>query len=275
MRGYFKLLLALDFTALAVCLACRVYLKLFAMDAVTGFYEGGEVYVTIFNVLLTVAPIVMFLSNRLLRPGDDYPLEMRDKLLRALAIAAGLALAAFTFFGPPESLLKQARSETFERMAEYLRLGIGALAALAFLLLGALGVFGRKNTAFSLLTLALPLWQIVYLVMRYNSYTTVTAISDYLLLVLFMLFNALFLMGFARTVSQQMRRDGRNYAIPAGLCASLCGFLLTVPNYIYMAVNRAAMPVPLLGLAESVCVLALSVFALAFSLSLMCSIKNV
>jgi hypothetical protein len=275
MRAYFKLLLALDFTALAVCLACRVYLKLYAMDITTGFYEGGEVFVTIFNVLLTVTPSVMFLSNRLLRPGDDYPLDMRDEPLRVLAVLCGLAIAAFTFFGPPESLLRQARSETFEQVVEYMRWGLGGLAALSFLLMGILGVFGRKNTALALLTLSLPLWQIVYLVMRYNSYTTVTAISDYLLLVLFMLFNALFLMGFARTASLQMRRDGRNYAIPAGLCASLCGLLLTVPNYVYMAVNQAAMPVPLLGIAESVCVFALSVFAFVFSLSLMCSIKNV
>jgi hypothetical protein len=274
-RPYFKLLLALDFAALAVCLGCRVYLKLFAMDITTGFYEGGEIFVTVFNVLLTVTPIIMFLSNRLLRPGDDYPLDMRDEPLRVFAILAGLALAAFTFFGPPESLLRQARGEMFERVSEYLRWGLGGLAALSFLLLGALGVFGRKNTAISLLTLAPPLWQIVYLVMRYNSYTTVTAISDYLLLVLFMLFNALFLMGFARTISLQMRRDGRNYAIPAGLCASLCGVLLTVPNYVYMAVNQAGMPVSLLGIAESICVLALSVFAFVFSLSLMCSIKNV
>jgi hypothetical protein len=275
MRGYFKLLLALDFTALAVCLACRVYLKLYAMDITTGFYEGGEVFVTVFNVVLTITPIIMFLSNRLLRPGDDYPLDMRDEPLRVLAILCGLAIAAFTFFGPPESLLRQARSETFEQVVEYLRWGLGGLSAVAFLLLGIFGVFGRKNTAFTLLVLAPPLWQVVYLVMRFNSYTTVTAISDYLLLVLFMLFNALFLMGFARTVCLQMRRNGRNYAIPAGLCASLCGVLATLPNYVYMAANRAAMPVPLLGIAESVCVLAMSVFAFVFSLSLMCSIKNV
>jgi hypothetical protein len=173
-RTYFKLLLALDFTALAVCLGCRVYLKLFAMDITTGFYEGGDIFVTVFNVLLTVTPIVMFLSNRLLRPGDDYPLDMRDEPLRVFAFLAGLALAAFTFFGPPVSLLRQARGETYEQVTEYLRWGLGGLAALSFLLLGALGVFGRKNTALTLLMLAPPLWQIVYLVMRFNSYTTVT-----------------------------------------------------------------------------------------------------
>lgn len=275
MRKYFKLLLALYFTALAVCLACRVYLKLFAMDVTTGFYEGGDILVTVFNALLTAAPIIMFLSNRMLRPGDDYPLDMRDEPLRVLAGSCGLALAAFTALGPPESLLQQARSEAFERLAETLRWGLGGLAALALLLMAVFGVFGKKNTALNLLTLALPLWQIVYLVMRFNSYTTVTAISDYLLLVLFMLFNSLFLMGFTRTACLQMRRDGRNYAIPSGLCASLCGILLVVPNYVYMAANRAAMPVPLLGLAESVYILAMSVFAFVFSLSLMCSIKNV
>ncbi len=275
MRPYFKFLLALYFTALAACLSCRVYLKLFQMDTATGFYIDGGIYETVFNILLAAVPVIAFLTSRLLRPDEDYPVEMRDRLLRALCAAAGLALAVFVFFGPPESNLRQAHGPAFYQLANYLRWGFGGLAALAFVFLGAAGVFGRKKTTVALLLLMPPLWQIIYLVTRYNFYTTVASISDHLLMVLFMVFNAVFLMGFARTISLQMRNDGRNYAIPAGLCASLCGFLLTLPNYIYMAVNRTAMPVALLGISESIYIFVMSVLALAFTLALMGSLKRV
>lgn len=275
MKAYFKFLLALYGAALVLCLACRIVLKLNYMDASTGFYSGGDLYVLVFNLLLASAPVIMFASNRLKRADDDYPLDNASRPLAILAVLTGAAMIAFAIIGAPESQLQQNYSELFYAVRGYVSLGLGSISGLAFLYLGFGGVFGRKKAPLGLLIVIPAIWQIVLLVLRYNYYTTVVSISDHLLLVLFMIFNSLFLMGMARTVCMQMRKDGRNYAIPSGLCASLCGFLLVLPNYAYMAVNAEPMPVALLGVFESAYVLIMSLYALVFVTALMRSIKRV
>lgn len=275
MKAYFKFLLTLYFAALAVCMACRIVLKLNYMDVFTGFYSGGDLYVLIFNLMLAAAVIPMFVTNRLKKPDDDYPLDDRNRAIALLCILTGAAMAAFAIVGAPESMLRQNYSELFYQLRGYVNIVLGLLSAAAFLYLGIGGVFGRKKPPHGLLAIIPAVWQIVILVLRYNYYTTVVSISDHLLIVLFMIFNSLFLMGMARTVCMQMRKDGRNYAIPSGLCASLCGFLLVIPNYIYMLAYSEPMPVVLMGVVESAYVLVMSLYALVFVISLMRSIKKV
>lgn len=256
-------------------MACRIVLKLNYMDVFTGFYSGGDLYVLIFNLMLAAAVIPMFVTNRLKKPDDDYPLDDRNRAIALLCILTGAAMAAFAIVGAPESMLRQNYSELFYQLRGYVNIVLGLLSAAAFLYLGIGGVFGRKKPPHGLLAIIPAVWQIVILVLRYNYYTTVVSISDHLLIVLFMIFNSLFLMGMARTVCMQMRKDGRNYAIPSGLCASLCGFLLVIPNYIYMLAYSEPMPVVLMGVVESAYVLVMSLYALVFVISLMRSIKKV
>lgn len=275
MKSYFKFLLTLYGIALAVCLVCRIILKLNYMDTLTGFYSGGDLSVLIFNVLLASAPVIMFASNRLKRADDDYPLDATSRPLMVLSLLTGAVMIAFAVVGAPESQLHQNYSELFCTIRDGVILVLGVISGLAFLYLGFGGVFGRKKVPAGLLIAVPAVWQIVMLVLRYNYYTTVISISDHLLLVLFMIFNSLFLLGMARTLCMQMRKDGRNYAIPSGLCSSLCGFLLVLPNYAYMGVNLKPMPVGLLGLFESAYILIMSLYALIFVISLMRSIKRV
>lgn len=288
MKTYFKLMLALYGLCLAVGMVCRVLLKQNYIDIDTGFYLGGVALVLVFNICLAAAPVIMFVSNRLKKADDDYAVYSRGRLASVFALAAGVSILLLAVIGSPESQLQQGYSPAFYEMRGYITRILGFLAGAAFLYLGFVGLTDKRPLGGILIIPAV--WQVVVLITRYNSYTTVTAISDHLLLVLFMVFSSLFLLGHARTLSNQMRKDGRNYAIPAGLCLSLCGFFLVIPNYVYvfthvspgiirmMGFVRAystSMPTGLLGWAESFYILVMSVYTLSFTLGLIRSIKRV
>ncbi len=275
MKAYFKFILGLYWLALIVCGACRILLKLNFMDVATGFYKGGDFIVLIFNILLAAVPIILFASNRLEKTDDDYSVYTRGRAVNLLAILTGLTIIAFAVIGAPESYLQQGHSVLFYQIRDYVNIFLGVLSGLAFVYLGVSGVFGRNKPPFSLVVVIPAIWQLVLLITRYNSYTTVVSISDHLLLVLFMICASLFLMGQARTLCGHMRKDGRNYTIPAGLSVSLFGFMLTVPNYVYMLVNNSKMPTALLGMLESAYILALSIYTLVFVTGLVRSIKKV
>lgn len=275
MKRYFKVLIGLYAAALCICGTLRVILKLRYIDAATGFYSGGAALVLIFNILLALVPVTMFVSNRLKRVDGDYPVSLRDGFTSFIAILTGLSLLAYALFGMPEITLEQGRSAFLHGISTFMNLFLGVISGISFLYLGVCGVLGREKPPSGLLLLAPSIWQIVLLISRFNAYTTVTTISDHLLAVLFMVFNSLFLIGYSRTACGQLRKDGRNYTIPAGLCASLCGFLLVIPNYVYMFVYKALMPVALLTVYESIFVLVMSLYALLFVLWLIRSIRQV
>lgn len=275
MKAYFKVIFGLYLVALLGGGACRMILKIFYIDVRTGFYYGGELYALILNILLVAVPVIMFVSNRLKRADGDYPVYQSGRALSVLALITGLTIALYAYVGPVQSSLEQGYSDTFYEISRYVSLTAGMLAAASFLYLGATGVFDRKKAPAALAIVFPAVWQVMLLIMRFNGYTTVTSISDHLLAVLFMVFCSLFLVGNARTLSLQMRKDGRNYAIPSGLCASLCGFLLVIPNIVYMIYYSSDIPVKLLGLTECAYVAAMSLYAAVFSVGLMRSIKKV
>lgn len=290
MKTYFKILLGIYGVGLASALVCRIILKQSYMDLNTGLYTGGGALVPLFNAVLAAVPLAMFISNRLKKAEGDYPVYERGNAVNVLAVLTGAAAIAFALIGAPESQLHQEYSPVFYQIRDSVTLIFGVLAGLALILFGVAGILGKAKAVAGALLVLPAIWQMVLLITRFNSYTTVTAISDYLLAVLFMIFAALFFMGQARTLSGQMRKDGRNYAIPAGLCMSLCGFLLVIPNYIYVATHTSSgliamtgliqayamsMPVALFGWFESFYVLLASIYAAVFTCSLMRSIKRV
>lgn len=274
-RSAFFPFFALYWVTLILCGGIRIRLQLAQIDHSTGFYTGSQLPVTVFQWGLGLCMVLLFLLYLFRRTGGDYPVLRSRRGIAVPALLMGVSILCFT-------------AETFGLFplggGSPIRLGdvstlitglFGLLAGVSFLVSGVQGLrTGRMKGG--LLVLAPGVWMLVTLVCRFNAYDTLTTISDNLLTVLFMLFAGVFLVGEARTLSGLARKDGRNYVIPAGLCASLCGFLVSVPNWIWMAVNHTGeLPAPLLGLAESILQFVTSVYALWFVYHTCASIQEV
>lgn len=274
-KNYFKLLFGVYSFALVLCGITRVLLVMRFMDYSTGFYLMETGISTVYNICLAVAVICLFGASWLRRVTGEYPVHHTSKLTGVLALVVGLSIGAFVLLDNPYPPMEQSYSPmliTFRNLGSVV---LGILAALTFLLFGIGWLRGKVSSLAMVPALFASIWQVFMLVTRFNGYTTLTTIPDNLLAVLFMMFSTLFFTGHARTVFGFSRKDGRNYAIPSGLCASLCGFILVIPNYTAMAVKGIGMPATMLGNWESVYILALSVYALVFVAGMARSIKRV
>lgn len=252
----------------------RVALKLFFTDASTGFYQENGWLSIAFSAVLAAGCVLLLLMNALRKGTGDYRISGRSAAVSLLALLAGAAILLYVWLGLPIPL-GQPNPDANPKWEQYIRIinqVLGSAAAVSFAAAGVWGLLGKSPPA--LLSILPALWQIVLLLSRFNGYHSVLYIPDHLLAVLFMLFATLFYLGHARTLSGLSRKDGRNYVISSGLCASACGFLLVVPNYIYMAAYGAGMPVALLSIPESVYVLAMSFYAMSFAVSYMRSIRD-
>lgn len=275
-KGYFKLLLWVYVAALAVCGAARVLLMLQFIDYDTGFYTQQTGIIQVFNIALLVTALFLFILSRLRNPGGDYPVYQSSRVAGILSILVGLSIVAYVLLDQPYPPMEQGYSALVIQIRNIASIVLGLLAALSFVLFGAGNLTGRVYRKGVAPALCASIWMVFMLVTRFNSYTTLTTISDNLLAVLFMVAACLFFMGHARTIFGFTRKDGRNYTIPAGLCTSLIGLLLVVPNYIAMGVKSlASIPAPLLGTWESLFVLLTSLYALVFVVGMTRSIKQV
>ena len=219
-----------------------------------------------------LAVFLFFFTNRLRKANNDYPVWQRSPVVD---IAGSLSAIAVLFYLASKYipvLLSKEYVPVSVRVGAILTTVFGIVAALSLLLQG----LPLKNTApvgyFAVFACA---WPAVMLVTSFNTYTNLTTITDNLFTVLFMLFAALFLLGQARTVNSIGRQSGRSYVIPAGLCMSLLGFVLVIPNYIVMLVQGGGMPALMLGYIESAYILLLSLYAPLFVGNLARSIKAV
>ncbi len=253
--------------ALPVGFALRVWLKLEFYDIATGFYNGGALGVPACNTVVLAAPALLFLFSLLRRPGGDHPMPRRGTGLPLLLILLGAAMfcAAAEIGGGPWPL-PPVRPDLagMPPPLAFFNAVLGGLAALGMVAAGWKSIERGRLTG-GVATLPAAVWMIVCLVSRFNVYETIVPIADNLLAVLFMGLAAVFFAGHARTLSGLARKDGRNYVIPAGLSASLFAFLLVVPNWVRMAIEKtAAVPALHLGAAESVYIFTAGVYALVF-----------
>lgn len=270
------MLFVVYFLALLICGAARILLKLRFIDPVTGFYTVKTGLTTAFNLALLLAIVLLFLANRLRMSASDYPVYYRSSFTGFLAILVGISIILYMFLEQPYShSMEQGFSAGVTALRDIASKVLAVLAGISMVWVGIGNITDRLSRAAIFPALFGSFWQVYMLVTRFNSFTVLTTISDNLLVVLFMVFASLFLVGQARTTFGLTRKDGRNYTIPTGLCASLAGFTLVVPNYLYMLVNAAPMPAPMLGQLESVYILLMSVFALVTVWGMIRSIKQV
>ena len=268
----FRHFFALYFVALVFCLALRIYLKLTAMDPNTGFYLEPGLFVIAFNALLGGGLVLLYLLYLLRRTDRDYPVLREDKITALSAMICGISMALYQLeaLEIPIPVLEELSLHNtgvgLEGLALMLSGVFGWFAAIVFTFIGARALFfGRGGLRGGVIPLVAGIWVMIVLVTSFNKYTTLTTVSDSLLVVLFMVFASLFFVGHARTLGGFARKDGRNYAIPSGLATSLCGALLVVPNWVWLVYHGTlTMPAPLLGSFESVFVLSTSVYAFLF-----------
>lgn len=273
-RAYYKVLFAMYIFAVAVCGSLRSILLLWHTDPATGLFATDGWMVTAYNLILAIFLIVMFILNRLRRSWNDYPVGLSLRPADALSILLGLSVLAFTWLelsrGNPDTA--EIRSETWNQVLLYLNLGFGSLTGLSFILNGVRG-FMAKSRLGALLAIFPAIWQIIVLLGRFNSY--ILTISGNLLAVLFMLFVTMFYMGHARVVCGLGRRDGRNYLIPLGLGASLCGMVLVVPNTVFRLLNPGMILPGTPDLYQTIYIFLSSLYALVFTVSFTRSIRTV
>jgi len=250
--------------ALVFCSAARTWLKFTSADLETGFYLGGGRLPSLYMIILAGTIALLFLLYLLRSTDADYPILLMNRPLSLLALLVGTSILLYQF----ELLQVFSFSTTnpgisLTPLARISCVILGQLAALAFLIIALRGL--TQDSVNGVLALIAGVWQMILVVNKFNGYKTLTAVTDNTLAVLFMLFCTMFMVGHARTLGGLARKDGRNYAIPTGLCASLLGFMLVIPNWIYMAVNRTVLiPAPLLGGWESIFIAIMSLYALAF-----------
>ena len=245
-------------------LMLRFILKLAYTDPLTGFYADLGFFPMAYTIVLAAGILGMLVLNQLRGPGKDHALSGRGWLLPILAILSGAALALYMWNGLPNPLepLSPAINPRFAAILRTVNVVLGYISAGGLIVTGIAGLSDRIPPGI-LLTVP-PIWQIVLLLSRFNGYHSILHIADYMLIILFMMFASLFYVGHGRIVSETGRKDGRNYIISTGLCTSACGFLLVIPNYIYMLFTFSPIPVSLFSIYESIYVLLLSSYALAF-----------
>ena len=259
----FRKFFAVYFAGLLLGGGTRVWLVLYAMDSATGFYNEGGMLAAALNAVLLVCVALLFLFYLLRGTRQDYPVMRGDKFTAFFAVLVGVAIALFQ----AEILSLPLFSPGVRLAGGWLMVSavLGWFSAIVFVYVGGRALFGNGQMSGGTLSLVAGVWLTVTLVGNFNAYTTLTTIPDNLLTVLFSVFCVMFFMAHARTLGGVSRKDGRNYAIPAGLTASLFGLLLVVPNWIWAAANSTvSLPAPLLGQFESVFVFVMSVYALLF-----------
>lgn len=275
-KRYYHILLTVYFVALAVCGAARILLKTRFMDIETGFYLVNNGIVLVFNLALLLAVVFLFIANRLRMASSDYPVYYRSAFSGFLAMLVGISIILYMFLEQPYSMaMEQGFTAGLLQLRDIGSKVLGVLAGLSMIWIGIGSITDRLSRAAIFPALFGSFWQVYMLVTRFNSFTVLTTISDNLLTVLFMIFSSLFLVGQARTTFGLTRKDGRNYTIPSGLCASLTGLLLVVPNFIYAWSNDVLSPAPMLGQIESIYILIMSIYAPVTVWGMIRSIKQV
>lgn len=274
--------------SLAVSLATGTLLKLFSVDPFTGFVNTGsfpgDIYLLYAFRISLVAPIAFWFGVTLLRRArHDYPISYRHISSGILSIITGLCMIAYTLTTVPKQIVAQSPIQHNSLLPQ----GLGTrLFLLTVVTLGVVGgvsmIVGGANTKYhasgkpgSMLGFVPALWQLLVLLARFNTFIAITTITDVLLVILFMCFSAMFLIGQSRIIFGLGIRNGKTYAIPTGLSVSLIGFTFVVPNAISLMVNGSFVSGMQMNLIEFAYIAAMSVYSLVFLVGFVKSIKIV
>lgn len=251
------------FSAIA-CIGLRIFLKLTAVDPVSGFYEGNRLVVVLFTALLAIGVLLLILQGLRKRAcGISVVCTMPLKLL---AMLSGIFAVVGGVKGLYHSIIE---FSNFRMSLSFLTLfmnGIGVASGVLLLHIGIKNRVGQPLAEYNGALLLLPLfWQVPVLLSTFMSYTAIRSVSDQLLTVVMLVLLIPFLLAHGRVLGNIDPRKGVRHLYAFGLPFSLLA-LTTASGIIAAFVVGKALSIgpDLLGML-SYLLLGLYAAALVFS----------
>ncbi|MBC8585534.1 hypothetical protein [Youxingia wuxianensis] len=211
------------FSAIA-CIIIRAVLKIFSVDPVSGFYEGYDFVVAVFNILMLASCAGIFICAYI-KPEKRIPSVGLSPSLRAAAIFTGIAMELVSV----TDMISVFR-ETFNfgapfNIALLLFSLCGIASGVVFLLLGMRCQEDGSLVPVNGIAMLLPLvWQLYHLLASFMEYTAIQSVSDQLLCSLSLIALVVFLFVHARVAANLSTAKTYRQLFAFGLIFSLLAF---------------------------------------------------
>lgn len=262
--------------AAVLAVALQSYLKLVGIDPNSGFYYSSHSVVVLLLQILLISSILFWFAATFFRKArHDYALNYRHPATGVFSVLTGVSIIAYTLSDVTSQVLHTQMGPFRQKLSVLFAFLLGLLAGVSMIVGGARPNYGRYGKPGAFLGVIPCLWQFVMLLSRFNYFAAVTTVSDTLINILFMCFSTIFLLGQARIIYGLGIRNGRSYAFPSGMAASVLGLALVIPNLVYTLADGQPMPSYNLTLPESIYILTLSIYAPVFLTGFAKSIRKV
>ena len=213
--------------SLLVLVPFRCFLKILTVDLYTGFYEGGQVWVSLFNVLLAAA--IFGIIWAVWRTDDRGMDALKgNRWLESTSALFGIILAGTSFFALLDTMKINPNLPVVNALPKWLLTIehlLGVISGCVMILLAFVLIAGAKRSsihgAFALIPIV---WQMLSAIQRYISFRQVFYNSDQLIETLFMVSSLLFLLYHARCLSGLL--PNRKRVLIFAMLTSLLGFVL-------------------------------------------------
>lgn len=289
-RNSFKSNFVVYFIALFFSVTSGTMLKLFCTDSETGFvntgiFPGDTIILYIFRLSLLLPILFWFFSNAKRRTVNDYPISERYVPSTIFSAITSIFVVLYTFTGVPSQIISEKllqeqpgifiQTSFSNRMLLFAVMVLGVLAGLSLIISIRTPKMFDSSAPGAILGFTPALWQIVVLFARFNNFIAVTTINDILMVLLFMCFASMFLIGQSRILFGLGVTTGKTYAIPAGFSVSLIGLTFALPALISYFVNGSLTYVIYVSPAEFGYIVSLSLYAIFFTYGFSRAIKTV
>ena len=269
-----KLSKRLFLAAAILCVLLRCALKFISIDPDTGYYEGYDALVLLFNLLLTVSTAALIVLPMLKRTSEIRCVCF-GSAARLFSILSGAALLLFAAGRISASIAEISSGSDASPLAfRFSTLGVfvfmGIVPALSGGILIAVGLRARGQSGAGgmngWLLLVLLVWQVAQLLVTFMDFTAVRHVSDQMLAVMSMVLGAPFFLAHGRVLSGIGHDKGVRQLAAFGLPFALLSLTLSIPSIAASLAGRAfPFGLPLTG---SVLYLCLGLYAASLGLSI-------
>lgn len=263
-KGMFTAAVAVFVVGLLAAIPMMVYLILYSIDPNTHFYYDNATLVPVLNVLLIAMTIILIIPIFIKRYGKLEGFAVKKQISVAIiSLLLGLSLCFSAVVGIAQGF-------KVSNAAAILTAVTAFLAAISFLKY-ALVKFKGKSSDMRFLALMPVIWGVVSLISTFMSLTQIANISEYLYVVLQMVFGILFLYYHARLTGGVSNKREINGVFAFGLPCAFYGFAATLPQYIAHIIDHTKGKLP--SVNDSVLII-MSVYILVLLITLLMHKEN-